>query len=87
MVSPCVMASGVRSTVIANEKSSLKPPEEDRFEIDIFWSDEDDSYVAIGPDIPSCTAWGETYQEALKEIRTAIQGNIAVAREFGCAAT
>jgi antitoxin HicB len=61
----------------------VKPPEEDRFEIDIFWSDEDDAYIAVVPDIPSCTAWGDTYEEALKEIRTAIRGNIEVAREFG----
>ena len=61
----------------------MKPPEEDRFEIDIFWSDEDDAYIAVGPDIPLCTAWGETYEEALKEIRTAIKGNFEVAREFG----
>ena len=61
----------------------MKPPEEDRFEIDIFWSDEDDTYIAVVPDIPSCTAWGETYEEALTEVRTAIRGNIEVAREFG----
>lgn len=61
----------------------MKPPEEDRFEIDIFWSDKDDAYIAVVPDIPSCTAWSETYEEALKEIRIAIQGNIQVAREFG----
>lgn len=61
----------------------MKPPAEDRFEIDIFWSDEDDTYIAVVPDIPSCTTWGDTYEEALKEIRTAIRGNIEVAREFG----
>jgi predicted RNase H-like HicB family nuclease len=39
----------------------VRPPEEDRFEIDIFWSDEEvDAYVAVVPDIPSCTAWSET---------------------------
>jgi predicted RNase H-like HicB family nuclease len=61
----------------------VKPPEEDRFEIDIFWSDEDDTYIAVVPDIPSCTVWGNTYEEALQEIRTAIRGNIEVTREFG----
>ena len=60
----------------------LKPPEEDRFEIDIFWSDEDGAYIALVPAIPSCTAWGETYEEALTKVRTAIRGNIEVAREF-----
>ena len=61
----------------------MKPPEEDRFEIDIFWSDEVDTYIAVAPDIPSCTAWGDTYEEALRKIKTAIRGNIEVAREFG----
>ena len=60
----------------------MKPAVEDRFEIDIFWSDEDDTYIAVVPDIPSCTAWGDTCEEALKEIKTAIRGNIEVAREF-----
>jgi predicted RNase H-like HicB family nuclease len=57
----------------------VRAPKEDRFEIDIFWSDDDDTYIAVVPDIPSCTVWGDTYEEALREIRTAIQGNI----EFG----
>jgi predicted RNase H-like HicB family nuclease len=61
----------------------VRAPKEDRFEIDIFWSDDDDTYIAVVPDIPSCTAWGDTYEVALREIRTAIQGNIEVAREFG----
>ena len=61
----------------------MKPPEEDRFEMHIFWGDEDDAYIAVVPDIPSCTAWGNTHEEALKEVRTAIRGNIKVAREFG----
>ena len=61
----------------------MKPPEEDRFEIDKFWSDKDDTYIAVVPDIPSCTAWGNTYEEALKEIKSAIRGNVEVAREFG----
>jgi len=58
-------------------------PLEDRFEIDIFWSDEDDAYIAAVPDIPYCTAWGESYEEALAQIRVAIRGNIETAREFG----
>jgi antitoxin HicB len=61
----------------------VKPLEEDRSEIDIFWSDEDATYIAVVPDIPSCTAWGDTYEEAPKEIKTAIRGNIDVATEFG----
>ena len=54
----------------------MKPPVEDRFEIDIFWSDEGGAYVAV---IPHCTAWGESYQEALAQVRVALRANI----EFG----
>lgn len=58
-------------------------PLEDRFEIDIFWSDEDDAYIAVVPDIPYCTAWGETHEAALAQIKAAIRGNIEIAKEFG----
>lgn len=61
----------------------MRPPEEDRFEIDIFWSDEDDAYIAVVPDIPYCTAWGETYEEALSQVRVAIRANVETAKEFG----
>ena len=35
-----------------------------RYEIDLFWSDADDAYVANVPELPYCSAWGETYEEA-----------------------
>ncbi len=38
---------------MSRRNKNAKPPEEDRFEIDIFWSDEDDAYIAVIPDIPS----------------------------------
>lgn len=40
--------------------------------IKVFWSDEDDSYIAIAPDIPGCSAAGDTEAEAIKEIYVAI---------------
>jgi hypothetical protein len=36
-----------------------------RYEIDIFWSDEDGCFVACVPDLDNCAAWGMTYEEAL----------------------
>lgn len=35
-----------------------------RYEIIIFWSEEDGSYVAEVPELPGCMADGTTYQDA-----------------------
>lgn len=56
---------------------------ESRYEIDIFWSDEDDAYIAVVPDLPYCSAWGETYEEALAQVRVAIRGHLKVAEKYG----
>jgi predicted RNase H-like HicB family nuclease len=36
--------------------------------INIFYSDEDEGYIADIPDLKSCSAFGETPEEALKEV-------------------
>lgn len=41
--------------------------------IEIFYSEEDEGYIAIVPDLPECSAFGETKEEALKEIEVAIE--------------
>lgn len=47
---------------------------EQRFKylIEIFWSDEDEGHIAIVPDLPGCSAWGATEEEALREIHDAM---------------
>jgi antitoxin HicB len=42
-----------------------------RYLIEIFWSDEDGGYVAIVPDLPGCSAWGRSMEEAAREIEEA----------------
>jgi len=37
----------------------------DRFEIIIYWSNEDQAFVADIPELPGCMAHGSTYEEAL----------------------
>ena len=39
--------------------------------IDVFYSREDEGYIAIVPELPGCSAFGETREEALKEIEVA----------------
>jgi predicted RNase H-like HicB family nuclease len=56
---------------------------EARYEVDIFWSDEDQAYIAVVPDLPYCSAWGETREEALAQIQDAIRGHIKVRQKYG----
>jgi predicted RNase H-like HicB family nuclease len=50
---------------------------------EIFWGDDDSGYIAIAPDLPGCSAFGRTQQEALEELQTAIEGWISAARAVG----
>ena len=54
-----------------------------KYEIIIWWSIEDDSYIAEVPELPGCNAHGETYEEAIREIQEAMELWINSAREFG----
>ena len=54
-----------------------------RYEIIIFWSDEDDTFVAELPELPGCMADGATYQEALSNAEQIIQEWIETAGELG----
>ncbi len=36
-----------------------------KYEIIIYWSNEDDAFIAEVPELPGCMADGATYQEAL----------------------
>jgi len=54
-----------------------------KYEIIIFWSKEDNAFVAEVPELPGCMADGKTYQEALANAEQIIQEWIATARELG----
>ena len=41
------------------------------YHINIFWSDDDEGYIADIPDLQYCTAFGETPERALAELRIA----------------
>jgi len=55
----------------------------DKYEIIIFWSDEDQAYVADVPELPGCMAHGDTYESALQNAKLAIDLWIETAKEFG----
>jgi predicted RNase H-like HicB family nuclease len=54
-----------------------------KYHINIFWSDEDDCYVADILDLSFCSAFGDTPEEALAEVEIAKENWLAVARETG----
>jgi predicted RNase H-like HicB family nuclease len=53
------------------------------YHINVFYSEEDASYVADIPDLESCSALGATAEEALAEVERAKQAWLAAAREAG----
>jgi len=55
----------------------------DKYEVIIFWSDIDDSFVAEIPELPGCVAHGDTQSRALVSVRKAMRLWIDTAREFG----
>lgn len=55
----------------------------EKYEIIIYWSDEDHLYIADVPELPGCLAHGNTHELALKNAKDAIRLWIDTAREFG----
>lgn len=54
-----------------------------KYEIIIYWSNEDRAFIAEVPELPGCMAHGATQQEALTRANEAMQLWIETAREFG----
>ena len=55
----------------------------DKYEIIIFWSNDDGCFVADVPELPGCMAHGDSYESALANAREAINLWLDTAREFG----
>jgi predicted RNase H-like HicB family nuclease len=53
-----------------------------RYEINIYWSEEDQAFIAEVPELPGCAADGETYQEALQNVEVIMQEWIETAQEL-----
>ncbi|HHW78298.1 MAG TPA: type II toxin-antitoxin system HicB family antitoxin [Xanthomonadaceae bacterium] len=53
------------------------------YEIIIYWSNEDQAFLAEAPELPGCMAHGSTYEEALRNVRDAMAFWLDVAREQG----
>ena len=54
-----------------------------RYEVIIFWCDEDEAYIAEVPELLGCVAHGPTHKEALQNAKAAMELWISTANEFG----
>jgi predicted RNase H-like HicB family nuclease len=54
-----------------------------RYEIIMYWSEEDQAFIAEVPELPGCAADGTTYQEALANVQVIITEWIETAKELG----
>ena len=49
----------------------------------IYWSEEDDTFIAEVPELPGCAADGKTYRDALRNVEGVVQEWLETARELG----
>jgi predicted RNase H-like HicB family nuclease len=54
-----------------------------RYAIEIFYSEEDEGYIAVVPELPGCSAFGKTEEEALEEIKIAMELWLETAKRGG----
>jgi len=54
-----------------------------KYAIEIFYSEEDEGYVAVVPELAGCSAFGETEGAALKEVMTAVELWLETAEKEG----
>ncbi|MGA2608851.1 MAG: type II toxin-antitoxin system HicB family antitoxin [Terriglobia bacterium] len=54
-----------------------------KYEVIIYWSEEDQALIAEVPELPGCAADGRTYREALANVEVVIKEWIETATELG----
>ncbi len=54
-----------------------------KYELIIYWSDDDQSFVVEVPELPGCMADGKTYEQAVANAKEVIEEWIETARDLG----
>ncbi len=54
-----------------------------RYAIVVFWSEEDGAWIANVPDLKSCSAFGNSPEEALAEVQIAMEAWLSAASDAG----
>ena len=55
---------------------------EDKYEVIVYWSDEDEAFIAEVPERSGCMADGATYEEAIRNVQVIIAEWIEAARRL-----
>lgn len=54
-----------------------------KYDIILYWSEEDEAFIAEVPDLPGCNAHGPTYEDAIREVQVAMDLWVETAKELG----
>jgi predicted RNase H-like HicB family nuclease len=54
-----------------------------KYEIIVYWSEEDEAFIAEVPELPGCVADGVTYEEALGNAQVVVSEWIETAQSLG----
>ena len=54
-----------------------------KYEIIVYWSNEDEAYVAEVPELPGCMADGKTYEDVIKNVQIIISEWIDTTKSLG----
>jgi predicted RNase H-like HicB family nuclease len=54
-----------------------------KYEVIIYWNQEDEAFIAEVPELFGCAAGGKTHREALANVEMVIEEWIATAKELG----
>lgn len=54
-----------------------------KYEVIIYWSEEDQAYIAEVPELPGCAADGMTYTDALNNVEVVVKEWIETAQQLG----
>ena len=54
-----------------------------RYGLIIFWSNEDEVFIADAPELPGCKVHGDSQREGLDNAQEAIEPLLGTGREFG----
>lgn len=67
----------------ARQQQGKKMASSIKYELILYWSEQDQAFIAEVPELPGCAADGATYQEAVANVEVVIQEWIETAQELG----